>query len=567
MDEGGSVARVPEKASSSNLSSEPDLLSRISPRMMWAVLLLILVASIAIGILEYAVSPIPINDRLFSTINITTEVLRATCAISVFGVVWLTRRFSLDRRTLSIGTSFLAVGVLTIFRLLTFPGMPSMGGLTENVNHSLYFSKILRCTVGAGLLLSVFSTSLSPVTRRECWRFLSATAAYFTLATVLILAPQSPLPELQGSGTNLHTGFVALEICAMILSYAAAFGYAWMGAKARDGRYVLVSIGLILFAQAGFSFTTSPSNDDGVFLIGRATALVGFFLVFLAVMKTSLYYPYAKLDKAMDDLLQTKNEVERKTEEMKVLAQDLMERRLAEEALAESNRELEAFSYSVSHDLRTPLRSISGFSTMLADRYSSALDEKGKDYIDRIRSSCEHMGLLIDDILKLSRITRAEMTWEKVDLSKIAREVLADLKKAQPERSVKIVVREDLVVRGDERLYRILMTNLLDNAWKFTQKQAWPIIEFGATVINGERVFFVKDNGAGFEMEYADKLFVPFQRLHSSLEFAGTGIGLATAQRILKKHGGRIWAEAEVGKGATFYFTEGRRELTRGEQA
>jgi len=803
---------------------------------MWLVILFALAVSVILGLLEYSLGPETVDRRLFSTVHITIEILRVNFAFAVFGVVWLSRKYSMDRRSLVIGMAFLAVGVLTILRLLTSQDMPSMGGATENVSHSLYFSLFLRYTIGTVMLGAVFIGREIPVTARQTRAALWATAVYLSLVTAMVLAPGSPLPDIQPVDAGLDPLLVELEFGTMVVSFLAAIGYARIATRLHDMRYALVSIGLILFAQAGFAFMESPTSNDAVFLIGRATALVGFFLVFLAIMQASLHLPYLRLERAIKDHKTTKAEAETKTAELRMLAQDLTERRLVEAALRKSekgyrdlvetategiwridsdskttfvnlqmadmlgygademigrpitefvdpdskgvleqhldlrksgvkerydmpfirkngekgyflvsatpsfdelgeysgsvaflsditerkqmedalreserrlfrflvdlpvgivvsdtngrylfandkaaqilgkdvepnieadkttgfyeayiagtdqlypkekapikralageasmvddveihkpgeiiqieiwgapvtdqegnvlygiaafqditqrkeserlvsdlnrdlevqakrlvdiNKELEAFSYSISHDLRAPLRSIDGFSSILLEHQSSQLDDKGKDYLNRVKLGCQRMGQLIDDMLKLSRITRDEMTWENVDLSEIARSVLADLKKAQPDRKVRLVVEDGIHVQGDERLYRILMTNLLDNAWKFCQKKQRAVIEFGVTTINGERVHFVKDNGAGFDMKNVDKLFVPFQRLHSSLEFAGTGIGLATAQRIIHRHGGRIWAEGEVGKGATFYFTEGRRGASVGE--
>jgi light-regulated signal transduction histidine kinase (bacteriophytochrome) len=223
--------------------------------------------------------------------------------------------------------------------------------------------------------------------------------------------------------------------------------------------------------------------------------------------------------------------------------------------LEQANKELEAFSYSVSHDLRAPLRSIDGFSQALLEDYTDKLDETGKDYLHRVRTASQHMAQLIDDLLKLSRLTRAEMRYERVDLSALAQMVAAELKKMTPERAVNFIIAEGVAVNGDASLLRVALENLLNNAWKFTRKHPHATIEFGVSQQAGQPVYFVRDDGAGFDMAYVDKLFVPFQRLHESTEFEGTGIGLATVQRIIHRHGGSVWVEGEVGKGATFYFT------------
>lgn len=220
-----------------------------------------------------------------------------------------------------------------------------------------------------------------------------------------------------------------------------------------------------------------------------------------------------------------------------------------------ANRELESFAYSVSHDLRAPLRAINGFSQILLDEYGGALDVTGRDHLSRIRAATLRMGSLIDDLLNLSRVTRSELKRVRVNLSDVALDVVDTLHRAYPERTVETHIHPDIVAEVDSSLVRIILENLLNNAWKFTTHSPQARIEFGRTVEESEFVYFVSDNGAGFNMAYADKLFGPFQRLHAPGEFEGTGIGLATVQRIIQRHGGRIWARGQEGAGATFFFT------------
>jgi signal transduction histidine kinase len=222
-----------------------------------------------------------------------------------------------------------------------------------------------------------------------------------------------------------------------------------------------------------------------------------------------------------------------------------------------ANHELEAFSYSVAHDLRAPLRSIDGFSAALLEDCGDKLDEQGKVYLDYVRESAQQMAKLIDDLLSLSRVTRAELRRSPIDLAAIARTVLAHLQLNKPDRLVDLVIPEEMPAVGDPDLLRIVLENLLGNAWKFTGKCAQARIEFGPMSQAGSSVYFIRDNGIGFDMAYADKLFGVFQRLHSASEFEGTGIGLSIVQRIIRRHGGRVWAEGEVGRGASFYFTLG----------
>ena len=251
------------------------------------------------------------------------------------------------------------------------------------------------------------------------------------------------------------------------------------------------------------------------------------------------------------------------------IVRDITEQKQAEEALKKEHEEgekkthqfqvvideLESFAYSVSHDLRAPLRSIDGFSEILLEHYNDRLDDEGKDYLNRVRLASQRMSVLIDDLLNLSRVTRDEMHHENVNLSALAQKLTRELQESEPERHVNFTIARGLVAKGDANLLRVALENLLGNAWKFSRTREWARIEFGRARTNGQHAYFVRDNGVGFDMAYADKLFGAFQRLHSLNEFEGSGIGLATVRRIVNRHGGTIWAKSAVDQGATFYFT------------
>jgi light-regulated signal transduction histidine kinase (bacteriophytochrome) len=263
----------------------------------------------------------------------------------------------------------------------------------------------------------------------------------------------------------------------------------------------------------------------------------------------------------LDDFDLERQKVEHANAELR---EEVMVRARAEKALRHaniateaSNRELEAFSYSVAHDLRAPLRSIDGFSQALIEDCADSLPPEGKTWLRYVRESAQHMAALIEDLLSLSRVGRATMHRAPLDLAAIARDVFARLRRDDPDRSVELTMPARMPADGDARLLQIVFDNLLGNAWKFSKNQAIAHVEIGQIFQDEQRVFFVRDDGAGFDMAYSEKLFAVFQRLHSQQEFEGTGIGLANVDRIIRRHGGRIWAESEIGCGATFWFTLG----------
>jgi PAS domain S-box-containing protein len=244
------------------------------------------------------------------------------------------------------------------------------------------------------------------------------------------------------------------------------------------------------------------------------------------------------------------------------IVRDVTERKRRDEELRAinaqlevTNQELETFSYSVSHDLRAPIRAIDGFSAILEQDYAEKLDSRGRDCLNRVRAAAQRMYTLIDALLTLSRVTREEMRRDVIDLSALARSVATELQRTHPDRKVDFVIAPGIIGVGDGSLVRVALENLIGNSWKFTGRLANARIEFGAVDSNGSTVYYVRDNGAGFDMAYVDKLFGAFQRLHTAEEFPGTGIGLPTVQRIVRRHGGTVWAEAGINEGATFWFT------------
>jgi PAS domain S-box-containing protein len=293
--------------------------------------------------------------------------------------------------------------------------------------------------------------------------------------------------------------------------------------------------------------------------IGKAVSFGGVNIGTLCVVYQQDYNP-SENEKQLLGIIAGAISIEEKrkrAEEDILLLNAELEQRVTERTaeLEVANRELEAFNYSVSHDLHSPLMIMEGFSRELICRYADQLDENGRYYLERIQSAGRRMEGLIDAILRLSTLSRSTIQREKVDLSRMVLLLATELRQREPERSVEIIIQPDLFVYGDKRLLKIAVENLLSNAWKYTSKTAAAVIEFGGQDQNGELIFFIRDSGVGFSMQHADSLFIPFGRLHSKEEFPGHGIGLATVKRIVEGHGGRLWGEGEVGKGAVFYFT------------
>ncbi|MFC1902938.1 ATP-binding protein [Chloroflexota bacterium] len=358
------------------------------------------------------------------------------------------------------------------------------------------------------------------------------------LVTQLLIASHSIITDAYRLAEEAHAGAMAAQRLGIILTPALMIILA-----------IAVATSSLLIARS----ISKPLDEltKGTEIIGKGD------LEHKVRVKTKdelgqLDAAFNKMTASLKKVTASRDELDREVTERKCAEEEIIK---ANTELAAVNKELEAFAYSVSHDLRAPLRSIDGFSQALIEDYPDRLDEQGKDYLQRVRSASQRMGVLIDDLLSLSRVTRSEMRHETVDLSALAQSIAEELQETQPERQVAFVIASGLTTSGDPQLWRLLMENLLSNSWKFTGYHPKARIEFGATRSDGKEAFFVRDDGAGFDMTYADKLFGVFQRLHAQDEFPGNGVGLATVQRIAHRHGGQVWAEGEVGKGATFYFT------------
>jgi len=333
------------------------------------------------------------------------------------------------------------------------------------------------------------------------------------------------------------------------LAYVAiSFTLAYMVYKGRRDipfHWMFLAFGLFIVACGGTHFVETLTVWVPVYVFSAAVKI----FTALASISTALILPFT-VPRVLS-LVQKAKTSEEMTARLRRSEEDM---RLQNAQLEAANKELEAFSYSVSHDLRAPLRSIDGFSQSLLEDCGEKLDSTERDHLNRVRAAAERMAALIDDLLNLSRITRSELKRETVNLSAVAHSIAAELQKSDDKRQVKFHIQDGVTAVGDPHLFRVMLQNLLDNSWKFTSKHVSARIEFGCKSLGKGPTYFVSDDGAGFDPRYSGRLFGAFQRLHGVTEFPGTGIGLATVQRIVHRHAGRVWAEGEVEKGATFYF-------------
>ena len=466
---------------------------------------------------------------------IITDVVTA---VLLFGQFAILRSPSL----LVLASGYLFSAFMAIAHALSFPGLFAEGGLVTGGQQTtawLYFiwhGGFPLFVVGYAALESA-KVSVLPTSRPLAAIGLSA-ASVLALALICVLITtkgHSLLPEIMRGDLDNSTK-IYVASATWLIGLVALF-VLWD----RPQRTVLDLWLMAVMAVWAFDVALASVINHGRFDLGwyagriYGLAAMSFILMVLLVEHSVLY---ARLIRARENERREHLRAEEKAAE-----------------LAAVNKDLEAFSYSVSHDLRAPLRSIDGFTRILQEDYAKDLDEQGRQHADRIRRAAQRMGDLIDDMLNLAKVSRADLHRAEIDLSSLAREISETLRERAPDRKATFVIAGPIEAEGDSGLLRIALDNLLGNAWKFTRNREPAEIEIGQRVVDGESACYVRDNGAGFDMAYAGKLFQAFQRFHDAKDFPGTGIGLAIVHRIVTKHGGRIWAESEPGKGTTFYFT------------
>lgn len=470
---------------------------------------------VLIGIGLYAASFY--SFLLFHTL---AELASITVAFTIFLLVWNCRRFLTNGYLVLIGFAYAFVGIVDLTHTLAYKGMNIFIGFDANLPTQLWIGA--RYMQSLSLLAASFFISRMPSYRVLFMVFLLVTIAM--LASIF----SGIFPDCFIEGVGLTTFKVASEYIISLILISAMWllirkGHHFAG---KVVKLLLVSIACTIVSELAFTFYVSVYGLSN--LVGHFFKLFAFYLIYRAIIVTGLMQPY--------DLL------------FRELNHNVLQ-------LEAANKELEAFSYSVSHDLRAPLRGIEGFSKILTKNYGDRLGPKGQDYLDRIVAATNRMNRLIDDLLSFSMMGRQEMKHADIDMAHLAQSVYQDLEEPTSDQTTRVTICPMPQAEGDHAMIRQVLSNLIGNAIKYSRPAAVPEIEVGGEEGEAENVYYVRDNGVGFDMRYSDKLFIIFQRLHSMNEFEGTGVGLAIVQRIVHRHGGKVWADGAVGKGATFYFS------------
>ncbi|MEE9913775.1 MAG: hypothetical protein K4571_18855 [Deltaproteobacteria bacterium] len=491
----------------------------------------------------------------YNLIHILFDGVSIIIAVSVFMIIWHSRHLLDNHYFLFVGIALLFFAFLDLLHLL---GNKNMGIFPEYGNLGPTFYIASRYVLSISLMIAPFFINRRINTTR-------IVTVYALVSSIILLAifywQVFPVTMIEGAGL---TPFKVISDCVICVILLIAVVLLFANRRSFNSRvFWLMAASIILSIIAGLAFTLYRDPFSISNLIGHVFQVASFYLIYLALIETSLTRPqeilYRQLKRNEEELLRNLKQLNHANLALK---QEIAHRKRVEAKLKErtyqlenANKELESFSYSVSHDLHAPLRGVDGFSRILEKDYAEKLDDEGKRILGIIRVETKRMGQLIDDLLSFSRMGRREMVFTEIDMTELAQNVFNELSAAIPERKTQIRVGTLPPACGDFATVRQLFVNLIANALKFTRPKDTAIIEVGSRMEQGETIYFVRDNGVGFDMHYVHKLFGVFRRLHTDAEFEGTGAGLAIVRRIVQRHGGRIWAESEVGNGASFFFT------------
>ncbi|NHI82689.1 MAG: hypothetical protein EAX81_00105 [Candidatus Thorarchaeota archaeon] len=486
---------------------------------------LYVILSVLIGIALYVARHY--SYLLFHSI---VEEFSILVAFGVFLVGWHSTKYTDNRAFLFLGISFLFIGWIDFFHTLAYPGMGVFPGSDTNLAAQLWI--VARYLESITFLIAPFAvrTNINKAHVVVAYSIVSG----LLLATIFVWQV-FPVCFIDGVGLTLFKIASEYIISAILVLSGLLFLRRRTEFDSSTMRLLILAIIFTILSELAFTLYADAYGIANA--AGHYLKVIAFYFIYQALVQASLIRPY---DTLFRNLKQSREMEASRATQLEAL-----------------NRELESFSYSVSHDLRAPLRSLDGFSLALEKNYADKIDDNGRHYLDRIRAGSQRMTALINTLLQLSRLSRTVLQRSLVNLTSMTHEILSTLQQGSPERDVEIVIEEEMTVNADEYLLNVVMTNLLENAWKFTKSHSKTRIEVGKVSQEDHEAVFVRDDGVGLDMKYANRLFAPFQRLHSLEEFEGLGIGLATVQRIISRHGGRVWVESAPEQGATFYFTLG----------
>lgn len=484
------------------------------------------------------------------------ETFSIVVAMLVFGVAW--NAYSTERpgNIMILACALLAVALIDFAHTLSFKGMPDF--ITPSSPEKAINLWLSARLVAALALLAVALRPWRPL-RNPRTRYVllaGSLAVAIAVSWLGVVYPQAwPRTFIAGQGLTPFKIGAEYAIIAILLVPAVRFYRQAKQQQPYDAASLFTATVITILSE--LSFTLYSDVADIFNLLGHIYKIVAYFFIYRAVFVASVREPFQRLDAELAENRRISGELRKHREHL----EELVAERTAQ--LEAANQELEAFSYSVSHDLRTPLRAIDGFSGILLEDYPDKLDDEGKRLLNVVRDNTVRMGQLIDDILKFSRAGRLELSYSKIDMEELARSVYEELRSAAPGHEV-VEIGHLPPAMGDRAMMRQVFVNLLSNAIKFSRGNELPRIEVGGAIGGNEAVYFVKDNGVGFDMQYVGKLFGVFQRLHGVTEFEGTGIGLAIVKRVVTRHGGRVWAEGKAGEGAAVYFALPVKEKVHG---
>jgi signal transduction histidine kinase len=482
-----------------------------------------------------------LDPPTYLVVHTTAEFFSIMVSLSIFGVGWFTSRQSNDRHAVFLGVAFLAIGLLDFMHLMSNAAMPAF--FTPNsTNKSTQFWVAARFIQAVAVVAGAFLYG-APLRRGVTLPASMAGALLYcgaVFTAVIFIPGRTPATWLPGTGLTVFKR--AAEYVIVGLFAAAAVGYLLRFWRLRDRRLLNYVTALLLCIASELSLAFYTRVFDTWNVLGHLYKVAAFFFVYRGVFVSAVRDPYTRLAEANERIggmnVQLEQRVSERTRELEAAA-----------------REMEAFNYSVSHDLRGPLSLVRNLTAEIESRHGGLMPVAARELLGFVRTAAAEMEQLIQGLLRLFRLSRTPLERKRVDLAVIGRRLAQELCQQDPRRSVQVVIGDRLDVDGDETLMTAVLQNLFSNAWKFTAGRAAARVELGSRDIEGKNTFFVSDNGVGFDMAYAGKLFTPFERLHSAAEYPGSGIGLATVKRIIERHGGRIWAEAGPGTGAAFFFT------------